>query len=134
MIKFAKSVIAALSLSALPATAFAAPLTPLATSAQAYDTLYTESSWMNLRVPIAQLGGVLPSNLNLSASNLPSGTSITLLGAAVDGSEAVLTVSVQRSDITTAVNATSLITLSSGNQMLTSFNVPVVGVAYDASF
>ena len=52
----------------------------------------------------------------------------------MDGSEAVLTVSVQRSDITTAVNATSLITLSSGDQMLTSFNVPVVGVAYDASF
>ena len=59
MTKFAKSVIAALSLSAalsvLPATAaFAAPMTPLATSAQAYDTLYTESSWMTLRVPIAR--------------------------------------------------------------------------------
>ncbi len=130
-----KSFLTALTLSAalsfVPASfASAAPMSESPMSAAAYDTLYTESSWMTLRVPLTQLGGTIPGNLVLSATGLPSGTSITLVSAAQDGSDAVLTVSVQRGDLTTAVNAVSLIELTSGSTLLTSFNVPVVGVAY----
>ncbi|AWN21851.1 hypothetical protein DKM44_00210 [Deinococcus irradiatisoli] len=119
------------ALSFVPASfASAAPIAESPMSAAAYAPLYTESSWMTLRVPLAELGGRIPSDLALSTSGLPDGTSITLLGAAEDGSDAVLTVSVQRSDLATAVNANSLVKLTSGDTLLTSFNVPVVGVAY----
>lgn len=133
-----KSILTALTLTAalsfMPATsAFAVPVaTPI--SASAYGPLYTESDWMTLTVPISELGGTIPSDLALSASGLPNGTSITLTGVSQDGNYAVLAVSVARSDLTAAVNADSLVTLTSGNQVLTSFNVPVVGVAYNSSF
>ena len=47
-----------------------------------------------------------------------------------EGDQAVLTVSVQRTNTDNFVNATSLIKLTSGDATLTSFNVPVVGTAY----
>lgn len=130
-----KSFLTALTLSAVlsivPASfASAAPIDEAPMSSAAYAPLYTESSWMTLRVPISELGGVLPSDLSLSAIGLPSGTTITLIGASQEGSDAVLSVSVQRSDLSTAVNATGLIKLTSGSTLLTSFDVPVVGVAY----
>ncbi|GAA4014432.1 hypothetical protein GCM10022631_27740 [Deinococcus rubellus] len=96
----------------------------------AYSALYTESKWMMLRMPLAQLGGSLPSNLTLAAGNLPVGTTITLAKAEQDGSDALLTVSVQRESKRSSVNAISTITLSSDGQALTSFGVPVMGTAY----
>lgn len=122
------------ALSFAPAvSAFAAPVSaPI--SAATYSPLYTESGWMTLRVPIAELGGSIPSDLALNASGLPDGTSITLTGVSQDGDNAVLAVSVARSDQSVSVNASSLVTLTSGSKVLTSFNVPVVGVAYNSSF
>ena len=97
-----------------------------------YPALYTESSWMTLRVPISALGGVTPtlSTLTLTADKLPSGTTITLTGVAQDGADALLTVEVARDNLNSYVNAISTITLSSNGQTLTSFSVPVVGTAY----
>ena len=95
-----------------------------------YPALLTESSWMTLRVPLAQLGGSLPSDLTLTASALPVGTTITLTGAVQDGADALLTVSVQRDNANSYVKADSTISLSAGGQTLTSFTVPVVGTAY----
>ena len=102
-------------------------------SSTSYSPLYTESSWMTLNVPVAALGGTIPSDLVLSASGLPDGTSITLVGVSQEGDQAVLTVSVQRTNTDNFINATSLIKLTSGDTTLTSFNVPVVGTAYTSS-
>lgn len=122
------------ALSCVPAgLALAAPVTEAPMSAAAYSPLYTESDWMTLSVPVNELGGTIPSDLALSASGLPDGTSLTLSGVSQDGNEAVLTVSVTRSDETQAVNATALVKLTSGDTTLTSFDVPVVGAAYDGS-
>ncbi|GAA4003237.1 hypothetical protein GCM10022631_12630 [Deinococcus rubellus] len=134
-----KSLLTALTLSAAlsfapAAFASAQMITQAPISAAAYSPLYTESDWMTLSVPVGALGGTIPSDLALSASGLPDGTSITLSGVSQVGNEAVLTVSVARSDTTQAVNATALIKLTSGDKTLTSFNVPVVGVAYAGSF
>lgn len=130
-----KSLLSTLTLSAalsfVPAgLALAAPLTEAPMSSASYSPLYTESSWMTLNVPVAALGGTIPSDLALSAAGLPDGTSITLVGVSQEGDQAVLTVSVQRTNTDNFINATSLIKLTSGTTTLTSFNVPVVGTAY----
>lgn len=98
----------------------------------AYPALYTESSWMTLRVPLAQLGGSLPGNLTLAAGDLPVGTTITLTKTVRHNSDALLTVSVKRESKRSAVNVYSTITLSSDGQTLTRFRVPVMGTAYDS--
>ncbi|TSA83847.1 hypothetical protein FNU79_11500 [Deinococcus detaillensis] len=133
-----KSILSVLTLTAalsfVPAsTAFASTM-PAPISGASYSPLYTESDWMTLTVPVSELGGTIPSDLALSASGLPEGTSIALTGVSQDGNYAVLAVSVARSDLSVAVNADSLVTLTSGDKVLTSFNVPVVGVAYNSSF
>ncbi|WP_420594853.1 hypothetical protein [Deinococcus sp.] len=97
---------------------------------QSYPALLTESAWMTLRVPLASLGGSLPSNLTLEASGLPAGTGIALIGSERDGGYALLTVSVTRDNANSYVNASSQITLSSDGQALTSLTVPVVGTAF----
>jgi hypothetical protein len=114
------------ALSLMPAaSAAAAPI-----SLVAYETLYTEANWQTLRVPLSELGNTMPSDLTLSAANLPTGTTITLTGMTQEGEDAVLTVDVERADTDTYINATSLITLNSGSTPLVTLSVPVMGVAH----
>lgn len=115
------------ALSVVPAASALSLPAPI--SAMSYEPLYTEASWQTLRVPLAQLGGVLPSDLTLSATGLPAGTSITLTSVTQDGNDAVLTLDVERADVSTAVNATGMLTLNSGESALVSLSVPVIGTA-----
>jgi hypothetical protein len=115
------------ALSVIPAASALSLPAPI--SSMAYEPLYTEANWQTLRVPIAQLGGTLPSDLTLSASGLPAGTTVTLTGVTQEGAEAVLTLNVERADVSTAVNASSMITLTSGETALVSLSVPVIGTA-----
>ncbi|WP_293911559.1 hypothetical protein [Deinococcus sp.] len=119
------------ALSALP-TALAAN-TGLEISTLSYQPIYTEASWQTLRVPLTQLGGVLPSDLTLSAAGLPTGITVTLTAAGLDGADAVLTVDVERATTSAGVNANTTLTLSSGGNALVNLNVPVIGVAVQTS-
>ena len=119
------------ALSVMPA---ASALTlPTQISTMSYEPIYTESNWQTLRLPVAQLGGSLPSDLTLSASGLPEGTTITLTSAELDGSDAVLTVDVERATTSVGVNTNSILTLSAGGNALVSLNVPVIGIAVQNS-
>lgn len=96
-----------------------------------YSVLYTESAWMSLLVPVADLGGSVPDNLSLAVSGLPKGTTITLNGVSQEGDLALLHVTVSRADESVGVNDAAVIEVQSGGQTLTTVSVPVLGVAYD---
>ncbi len=132
MKKMLLTVAAALSL-ATTATAFAAsPTTVYATDGNGneYQALTTESSWMAIEVPLAQLGGMLPSDLSIAVSGLPAGTYVTLDSVSTQGSSALLYVSVTRDSTDRNVNALAQINVNSGSSTLTTVQIPVYGAAY----
>jgi hypothetical protein len=98
-----------------------------------YDRLYTESTWQTIRIPLRDIGGVLPNNLTLDTSGLPAGVTITLDGSSEDNGFLVLSVSTERSDTTVAVNTLANITLNADGSPITSFQVPVLGIASDSN-
>ncbi|GGM20002.1 hypothetical protein [Deinococcus aerophilus] len=97
---------------------------------QIYKVLYTESSWMSLAIPLRVLGGDVPSDVSLSVSGLPDGTTITLDSVRQVGGMLLLEVTVSRDDDTLAVYDTAIITVKSGDQILTTLSIPVMGAAY----
>jgi hypothetical protein len=127
-----KTVLSAiLGLSLTVSSAFAAsPLQVTATDGDlSYTALYTESSWMAIAVPVADLGGEIPGDLTLSAGDLDAGTTITLDSVTRQGDVALLHVTVSRADTAQGINQTATIALNSGGQTLTTVSIPVVGAA-----
>ncbi|GGM07631.1 hypothetical protein [Deinococcus aerophilus] len=122
---------AILGLSLTVSSAFAAsPMQVTATDGNlSYTALYTESSWMAIAVPVADLGGTVPSDLTLSAGDLDAGTTITLDGVTRQGDLVLLHVTVSRADTGRAINQTATIALNSGGQTLTTVSIPVLGAA-----
>jgi len=133
MKKTLMTVTAALALTFATGNALAASSIAYATdeSGQSYTALYTESSWMAVEVPLADLGGTLPANLSLSTTGLSAGTTITLNGTDIRGNMALLYVTVERTDTGSYVNDVASITVSAGDKALTTVNIPVYGAAYD---
>ncbi|GGN36399.1 hypothetical protein [Deinococcus daejeonensis] len=132
MKKMLLTVAAALSL-ATTATAFAAsPMTVYATDGdgQEYEGLYTESSWMAIKVPLNALGGSVPSDLSIAVSGLPAGTYVTLDSVSTQGSSALLYVSVTRDSTASNVNALAQINVNAAGSTLTTVQIPVYGAAY----
>ncbi|WP_188904448.1 hypothetical protein [Deinococcus aerophilus] len=128
------SLLTALSLAASPALAASAstvyPVVAMG-DGQIYNVLYTESSWMSLAVPLSDVGGSVPSNVSLSVSGLPEGTTITLDGVSQVGDLLLLDVTVSRDDDRMGVHDTAILALKSGDQTLTTLSIPVVGAAYN---
>ena len=124
---------AALALTLAATSAFAAPNTVRVSATSddggGYAMLYTESSWMSLVVPMSALDYIVPGNLSLSVTGLPEGTTITLDGTEQSGETLLLNVSVYRDDTSVGVNDTASIDLMSGDQVLTTLTIPVMGVA-----
>ena len=124
---------AALALTLAATSAFAAPNTVRVSASNGeglgYAMLYTESSWMSLVVPMSALGYIVPGDLSLSVTGLPEGTTITLDGTEQSGETLLLNVSVYRDDTSVGVNDTASIDLMSGDQVLTTLTIPVMGVA-----
>ncbi|GGR77736.1 hypothetical protein GCM10008960_00530 [Deinococcus sedimenti] len=123
------TVAAALSLAT---TAFAAtPMTVYATDGNGgeFQGLYTESSWMAIEVPLNTLGGTVPGDLSIAVSGLPAGTYITLDSVSVEGSNALLFVSVTRDSTDGNVNALAQINVNAGGSTLTTVQIPVYGAA-----
>ncbi|BBN95645.1 hypothetical protein DEIGR_100894 [Deinococcus grandis] len=132
MKKMLLTVAAALSLAAT-ATAFAAsPANVYATDGDGnqFDGLYTESSWMAIEVPLADLGDRVPSDLSIAVSGLPAGTYVTLDSVSTQGSYALLHVSVTRDSTASNVNSLAQIAVNSGSTTLTTVQLPVYGAAY----
>lgn len=131
MKKFLIAAATALTLAA--STAFAAsPVTyAMDDSGMEYTALQTESSWMAVEVPLAALGGSIPSNLNIAVSGLPASTTVALNGVDPFADTALLYVTVSRSDTSTVVNGVATIAVKSGNTVLTSVSIPVYGAAYN---
>lgn len=98
-----------------------------------YPALYTESAWMSVECPLSEMGGTIPSDLKLTASGLPEGTTITLVSVKQRNDMALLKVKVKRTDIAkkSTVNALASITLMSGSQVMATMAIPVIGAAYD---
>ena len=90
--------------------------------------LYTESSWMSLVVPMSALDYTVPGDLSLSVTGLPEGTTIILDGTEQSGETLLLNVSVYRDDTNVGVNDIASIDLMSGDQVLTTLSIPVMGV------
>lgn len=133
MKKTLMTVTAALALTFATGNALAASGMAYATddSGQEYTALYTESSWMAIEVPLADLGGTLPGDLSLTTSGLSAGTTITLNSADIRGNTALLYVTVERSDTGSYVNDIANITVNAGGKALTTVSIPVYGAAYD---
>ena len=117
-------------------SAFAAPFDPGTVQVTAsnggdlsYPALYTESSWMSLMVPIADLGGSIPGDLSLDAGTLDAGTTITLDGVSQQGEFALLHVTVSRANTDVAINETASIAVNSGGRTLATLSIPVIGAA-----
>ncbi|CAM3418086.1 hypothetical protein DESA109040_11750 [Deinococcus saxicola] len=124
---------AVLALTLAATSAFAAPNTVRVTATSddggGYATLYTESSWMSLVVPMSALDYIVPGDLSLAVTGLPEGTTITLDGTQQSGDTLLLNVSVDRADTSVGVNDTATINLMAGDQVLTTLTIPVMGVA-----
>ena len=133
MKKTLMTVTAALALTFATGNALAASGMAYATddSGQEYTALYTESSWMAIEVPLADLGGTLPGDLSLTTSGLSAGTTITLNSTDIRGNTALLSVTVERSDTSSYVNDIASITVNAGGKALTTVNIPVYGAGYD---
>jgi hypothetical protein len=115
-------------------TAFAAPSTVRVSASDSsgdlsYPTLYTESSWMSLEVPVSVLGGTIPGDLSLDAGALAAGTTITLDGVTRQGDMALLHVTVSRADTGVSINQLASINVNSGGQTLATLSIPVIGAA-----
>ena len=124
---------AVLALTLAATSAFAAPNTVQVSASDGeglgYTQLYTESSWMSLVVPMSALEYIVPGDLSLSVTGLPEGTTITLDGVTQRGNLLLLNVSVSRDDTSVGVNDIASIDLMSGDQVLTTLSIPVMGVA-----
>ncbi|PNY80469.1 hypothetical protein [Deinococcus koreensis] len=95
----------------------------------AYSTLYTESSWLAVEVPMASLGESLPRDLSIVVDGLPEGTTITLDDVTTRGESVLLHVTVERESTTTFVNSVANIGVKSGDTLLTTVSIPVMGAA-----
>ncbi|MGM9320762.1 hypothetical protein [Deinococcus aquaticus] len=131
MKKTLMTVTAALALTFAAGNAFAATVYATDGNGQEYNALYTESSWMAIEVPLADLGGTLPGDLSITTAGLSSGTTITLDSAEVKGNSALLYVTVERSDTRSYVNDLASITVSASGKALTTVSIPVYGAAYN---
>ena len=98
-----------------------------------YPSLYTESSWMALEVPLSVMGGMVPRDLSLAVSGLPDGTTITLGQVKTRGGLALVHLKVKRSEAArkTFVNSLATVEVRSGGQVLSTVAIPVLGVASD---
>ncbi|PNY80741.1 hypothetical protein [Deinococcus koreensis] len=124
--------ILSLSASSLAATPSVPQVYATDDAGMAYPALYTESSWMALEVPLSTLGGAVPSDLNLAASGLPDGVSLTLGTVKTRGAMAIVHVKVARSAAakTRVVNSLATVEVRSGSRVLSTMAVPVMGAAY----
>ena len=124
---------AVLALTLAAGSAFAAPNTVRVSASDGeglgYTQLYTESSWMSLVVPMSALEYTVPGDLSLSVTGLPEGTTLTLDGVTQRGNTLLLNVSVSRDDTSVGVNDIASIALMSGDQVLTTLTIPVMGAA-----
>ena len=124
---------AVLALTLAAGSAFAAPNTVQVSASDGeglgYTQLYTESSWMSLVVPMSALEYTVPGDLSLSVTGLPEGTTLTLDGVTQRGNTLLLNVSVSRDDTSVGVNDIASIALMSGDQVLTTLTIPVMGAA-----
>jgi len=90
--------------------------------------LYVGNGTQTIYLPLSALGGTVPSDLSISAANLPEGVSVTLTAARQDGNSVALAVSTQSADseaTTGVIDALANVSLISGGQTLTVFQVPV---------
>jgi hypothetical protein len=96
-----------------------------------YPALQTESNWMSVEVPLAMVGGSMPSDLSIATSGLPAGTTITLKKADLHNEVIMLHVKVKRTDAAKKerVDCLAQITVKSGGQDLATLAVPVLGIA-----
>ena len=133
MKKTLMTVTAALALTFATGNALAASGMAYATddSGQEYTALYTESSWMAIEVPLADLGDTLPGDLSITTAGLSRGTTITLDSTTRQGNMALLYVTVERSDTSSYVNDIASITVNAGGKALTTVSIPVYGAGYD---
>ena len=125
---------AALALTLAAGSAFAASSNTVRVTASNgenlnYNMLYTESSWMSLMVPLSALDYIVPGDLSLAVSGLPAGTTITLDGTEQRGNFLLLNVTVERNDTSVGLNQVASIDLKSGDRVLTTLTIPVVGAA-----
>ena len=130
MTKFLITAVTALTLAASTAFASSAQTYAMDDTGMEYTALQTESSWMAVEVPLAALGGSVPSNLNIAVSGLPAGTTIALNSVDRFADTALLYVTVSRSDTSTVVNGVATIAVKSGSTVLTNVSIPVYGAAY----
>jgi hypothetical protein len=98
-----------------------------------YSTLYTEANWQQIMLPMSQFGDVMPSNLTLSTAGLPDGVSVTLVGAETQDGFLMLNVDVERSDTSVLVNGVADLSLHSGDTVVATFQLPVLGLATEAN-
>ncbi|MBX8463713.1 MULTISPECIES: hypothetical protein [unclassified Deinococcus] len=133
MKKTLMTVTAALALTFATGNALAASGMAYATDGNGlhYGALYTESSWMAIEVPLADLGGTLPGDLSITTAGLSRGTTITLDSTTRQGNMALLYVTVERSDTSSYVNDIASITVNAGGKALTTVSIPVYGAGYD---
>ncbi|GGS30638.1 hypothetical protein [Deinococcus knuensis] len=131
MKKTLMTVTAALALTFTAAPAFAATVYATDGNGQEFSALYTESSWMAIEVPLADLGGTLPGDLSLTTTGLSKGTTITLNSSEVMGDRALLYVTVERDDTSAVVNDMASITVNASGKALTTVTIPVYGAAYN---
>ncbi|GHG33885.1 hypothetical protein CBQ26_09630 [Deinococcus indicus] len=129
MKKTLMTVTAALALTFATGNALAASSIAYATDGNGlqYNALYTESSWLAIEIPLADLGGTLPDDLTLETAGLSAGTSITLDSTTRQGGYALLYVTVERTDTSVNVNDMAQITVKSGDKALTTVSIPVYG-------
>ena len=99
-----------------------------------YTALYTESAWQTVTLDAAALGlsGANGEDVSgqLALSDDAAGLDVTLDAATLDGDAVVLHVSVERQDLSVAMNeevAFTLANTATGERM--TFSVPVLGAA-----
>ncbi|GGJ88700.1 hypothetical protein [Deinococcus aquiradiocola] len=98
--------------------------------------LIVGNSTQTIRLPLSSLGGTLPGDLSISASNLPDGVTLSLNSAAVDGDSVVLSVSTQDSNdasFSAGVDALANVSVIAGGKTLTLFQVPVQTAVIDTT-
>ena len=91
-------------------------------------TLNTDQSWQTIVLPISTLGGSVPADLALDTSGLPEGLSVTLANVAQDGNDVMLRVDVTRGPFNAVPHGLAVVSLVSGGNILTIFQVPVVNL------
>lgn len=98
-------------------------------TASGSGSLSTYGSWQTIQIPLANIGGTLPSDLTLEAVGLPDGLSISLQRVLQVGNTVVLNVDVNRSNSNAVDSGLANATFLSAGTALTTFQVPVSNVA-----